>query len=104
MLSFDPMPECRKPCLWFVESSVPPAREKYSPPDKLVGIVISGTVGCFTSDGMSVLSTEYRASCFDSLISFAKHWRVSSRATLIGRKSSPAQQASHHQSDSQRPK
>jgi hypothetical protein len=56
--NLEPMPECRKPCLWLVESSVPPAKEKYSPPDRLVGMVMSGTVGCFTFDGISMLSTE----------------------------------------------
>jgi len=29
MIRFAPMPECKNPCLWFVESSVPPARLKY---------------------------------------------------------------------------
>ena len=56
------MPECRKPCLWFVLSSVPPAREKYSPPLRLVGMVMRGTVGSATLVGMLVLSTEYLAS------------------------------------------
>lgn len=57
-MSFDPMPEWRKPCFCFVESSVPPAKEKYSPPERLVGMVIRGTVGSFTSDGIFELSTE----------------------------------------------
>jgi hypothetical protein len=89
-ISLEPMPECKKPCLWFVESSVPPASEKYcqhleerivdsgdqhtSPPDRLVGMVMRGTVGSLMFSGMSWLSTEYRASSFGSLMLFARAW------------------------------
>jgi hypothetical protein len=73
MMSLEPMPECRKPCLWLVESSVPPASEKYSPPERLVGMVMSGTVGCLTSVGGAVLSSEYCASCSGEVMVFARH-------------------------------
>ena len=46
--------------------------EHTSPPDRLVGIVISGTTGSFILDGKSVLSTEYRASWEGLLMSFAR--------------------------------
>lgn len=71
MMSREPMPECKKPCLWCVLSSVPPAREKYSPPESDVGIVMRGTVGSATLVGILVLSTEYFASCSGVDMSFA---------------------------------
>ena len=77
IMSREPIPECKKPCLWFVLSSVPPAREKYSPPDRLVGIVMSGTVGSDTRRGMFVLSTEYRVSSSGVEMLFARHYHRS---------------------------
>lgn len=59
MMSFTPMPEWRKPCFCCVESSVPPASEKYSPPERLVGMVTSGIVGWLMVDGGLLLPTAY---------------------------------------------
>lgn len=43
-MSETPMPGWRKACLCYVVmSSVPPAKEKYSPPEREVGMHIRGT-------------------------------------------------------------
>jgi hypothetical protein len=53
-----PIPGYRKACLWCVVSSVPPAREKYSPREMEVGMQIRGIVGGLTFVGGVGSSTE----------------------------------------------
>lgn len=51
MTSEAPMRECRKAVFWRVVSLVPPARAKYSPPERVVGMQISGILGRVMVDG-----------------------------------------------------
>jgi hypothetical protein len=59
-------------------SSVPPAREKYSPPDKDVGMQMRGIAGGFTPVLGVLASIEYPARSLGSIMLFARAYSVSS--------------------------
>ena len=84
------MPVWRKASLCLVRSLVPPAREKYSPPDREVGMVMSGIVGGWTGRAGELASTEYRPSSLGVVMLFARDcgrggWGISRRRGANGK-------------------
>lgn len=69
-----PMPECRKPIFCLVASLVPPARAKYSPPERVVGMQIRGIAGREMCKGGLGAPRAKGERCEGVEMLFARHW------------------------------
>lgn len=68
------MPECKKATFCCVASLVPPARAKYSPPERVVGMHISGIEGRKIWDG-GFGAPRAKVESWDGVeMLFARHW------------------------------